>query len=226
MSVAVSGERGCCLSRQLAPESYLFAIATGFGRIGGEPAASFALAGVRHEFERRARSARWQRLCARPRTAAAMLGAVMGRVNQELHSRSASHEDYVTAGASVTAVLLVRERAYLAHIGSTAAYLARGGSLVALTKNDAFEGDRATVLIGALGLTHMLDIGIAAFALAPGDALVLAERPLPADAERLIVRFGGVEDTQGSTPDEAHTAQSIVTGVLATVFFYAMLALR
>lgn len=226
MSVAVSGERGCCLSRQLAPESYLFAIATGFGRIGGERSASLALATLRHEFERRARSARWKRLCARPRSAASLLGAIVGRVNQELHSRSASHEDYVTAGASLTAVLLVRERAYLAHIGSTAAYLARGGSLVTLTKNDAFEGDRFPVLIRALGLTRTMDIAISAFALAPGDALVLAEHPLPADAERLIVRFGGVDETQGSPPGGAHTAQSVLTGVLATVFFYAMLALR
>lgn len=226
MSVAVSGERGCSLSRQLAPDSYLFAISTGFGRIGGEPAAPLALEKLRREFERRAHSGRFRRLCGRPRTAAALLGGVMGRINNELHARSASHEDYVTAGASVTAILLIRERAYLAHIGSTAAYLARAGSLVTLTKNDAFDGDRAPVLIGALGLTHTLEIAISSFALAAGDALVLAERPLPADAERLIVRFGGVEETQGPPQDGAHTAQSIVTGVLATVFFYAMLALR
>ena len=71
---------------------------------------------------------------ARARTVAAMLGGVIARVNDELHARSASHEDYVTAGASLTAVLLLRERAYLAHVGSTAAYLARGGSVTALTK--------------------------------------------------------------------------------------------
>jgi serine/threonine protein phosphatase PrpC len=226
VSVAVSGDRGCRLSRQLGPHSYLFAVATGFGRIGGEPAAPLALGKMRSEFERRARSGRWERLCGRPHAAAALLGAVVGRVNEELHSRSASHEDYVTAGASITAVLLLRERAYLAHIGSTAAYLARGGSLVTLTKNDTFEGDRAPVLIGALGLTHTLDVAISTFALAAGDALVLAERALPADGERLVVTFGGVEETQGPAPVEAHTAQSILTGVLATVLFYAMLALR
>lgn len=37
----------------------------------------------------------------------------------------------------MTAVLLVRERAYLAHIGSTAAYLARAGSTVSLTVRSA-----------------------------------------------------------------------------------------
>jgi serine/threonine protein phosphatase PrpC len=201
-------------------------VATGFGRIDGEPAAALALARMRGEFERRARSGRIQRLCGRPRTAAAVLGAVMGRVNEELHARSASHEDYVTAGASMTAVLLMRERAYLAHIGSTAAYLARGGTLVTLTDTDAFEADGSPVLIRALGLTRMLDLTVSAFALAPGDALVLSERPLPADAERLIIKFSAAPQTQVPASAGAHTAQSIVTGILATALFYAMLAIR
>lgn len=226
MNVAVSGERGCCLSRQLSPDGYLFAVATGFGRVDGEPAAQLALGRMRAEFERRARTGRFQRLCGRPRSAAAVLGAVMSRVNEELHARSASHEDYVTAGASMTAVLLMRERAYLAHIGSTAAYLARGGSLVALTTNEAFEGENSPVLVNALGLTRMLDTTVSAFSLMAGDALVLAERPLPADAERLIVKFSATPQTQVPEAAEAHTAQSIVTGILATVLFYAMLAIR
>src|SRR5581483_6439943 len=128
----------------------------------------------------------------------------------------------VTAGASMTAVLLMRERAYLAHIGSTAAYLARGGTLVTLTDNDAFESNGSPVLIRALGLTRMLDMTVSAFALVPGDALVLAERPLPADAERLIIKFRAAPQTQVPATPGAHTATSIVTGILATALFYAM----
>jgi serine/threonine protein phosphatase PrpC len=198
----------------LAADSYLFAVATGFGRIDGEAAAPLALGRLRREFDRRARSGR------------ALKNAV-ARVNLELHARSASHEDYVTAGASMTAVLLIAERAYLAHIGSTAGYLVRGGSVIALTKNEAFDGEPGLpVLMRALGLTRTLDLAISAFALVPGDALVLTERPLPASAERLIIKFSGVEASQVPAPAGAHTAPSILTAVLATVLFYAMLAIR
>ncbi len=227
MDVAVSGDRGCALSQRLGSESYLFAVATGFGRIGGEAAAPLALGKLRHEFERRTRSGRFRHWQQRPRTVAAALSGAMARVNDELHARSASHEDYVTAGASMTAVLLIRERAYLAHIGSTAAYLARDGATVSLTKNDAFDGEQGLpILMHALGLTPTLDLAISAFALADGDALVLAGRSLPQAAERLIITFTGVAEPQVPVPVEAHTAQSILTGALATVLFYALLAIR
>ena len=217
MNVAVSGDRGCCLSQRLSDESYLFAVASGFGRIDGEPVASFALANLRQRLQR----------SPKPRSAAAMLAAVIARMNDELHARSASHEDYVTAGASMTAIFLLRERAYLAHIGSTAAYLARGGSMTALTKNDAFEdGFGRPVLIRALGLTRTLDMAVTAFALAPGDELVLAEHELPARAQRLVVTFAGAPPAEVPAPAGAHLGQSILTGVLATAFFCAMLSIR
>jgi hypothetical protein len=76
-------------------------------------------------------------------------------------------------------VLLVQERAYLAHIGSTAGYLVRD-----------------------------------------------AGRPLPETSERLIVTFSGVAEPQVPKRAEAHTAQSILTGALAAVLFYGLLAIR
>lgn len=217
MNVAVSGDRGCCLSQRLSDESYLFAVATGFGRIDGEPVASFALSNLRQRLQR----------APKPRAVAAMLGGIVARVNDELYARSASHEDYVTAGASMTAVLLLRERGYLAHVGSTAAYLARGGSVTALTKNDAFEdGFGRPVLIRALGLTRTLDMTVTAFALTPGDALVLAEHELPARAQRLVITFTGAHEAEVPASAGAHLGQSILTGVLATALFCAMLSIR
>lgn len=217
MNVAVTGDRGCCLSERLSDESYLFAVATGFGRIDGEPAASFALKNLRSRIQRAQKS----------RNVASMLKSVIARINDELHARSASHEDYVTAGVSISAVLLLRERAYLAHVGSTAAYLARGGSVTALTKNDAFSDELGRpVLIRALGLTRTLDVAVSALALAAGDALVLAEHELPARAERLVITFSGAREAEVPEHAGAHTVQSILTGVLATALFYAMLSIR
>ena len=217
MNVAVTGDRGCCLSQRLSAESYLFAVATGFGRIDGESTASFALTNLSRRMQR-------ARI---PRAVATMLGGAVARVNDELHARSASHEDYVTAGASMTAIFLLRERAYLAHVGTTAAYLARGGSVTPLTKSDAFsDGLGRPVLLRALGLTRTLHVPVSAVALAPGDTVVLSERELPARAERLVITFSGMREAEVPAPAGAHTAQSILTGVLATALFYAMLSIR
>lgn len=216
MNVAVNGDRGCCLSQELSAGSFLFAVATGFGRIDGEPSASFALTTLSRRMQR-----------ARQSRPAALLGGMFARVNDELYARSASHEDYVTAGASMTAILLLGERAYLAHVGSTAAYLARGGAMLALTKNDAFSAELGRpVLIRALGLSRSLEMGVSTFPLAAGDTLVLAERELPARAERLVVSFTGVQAAEVPAPVEAHSAQSILTGMLATALFLALLSIR
>lgn len=227
MNVVVSGNRSCCLSHQLGSDVYLFAVANGFGQIGGEAAASLALGKLDREFERRARSSRFRCARQRPRSFAGALHGALARVNDELHARSASHEDYVTAAASMTAILLVRERAYLAHIGSTAGYLMRGGSTIALTKNDSFDEEPAVpILVRALGLTPSADVVISAFALSDGDALLLAGRRLPEASEALMIKFSAVEETQVPAPIEAHTAPSILTALLATVLFYTLLAIR
>lgn len=226
MNVAVSGDRGCCLSERLASDAYIFAVANGFGRIDGVPAAALALHGLRRELERRAHSTRFRKLRHRSRTVVAALTSAILHVNSEIHARSASHEDYVTAAASLTAVLLIGSRVYLAHIGSTAGYLARNGSMVLLTHNDAFDDAGLPVLVAALGLAHSLAPAISVFALAEGDTLVLAGRALPQNAERMVITFTAGNEAEVTVPLEAHTTPSILIGGLATLIFYALLCLH
>ena len=237
MNVAVSGDRGSCLTQLLGPQTYLFAVANGFGHIEGEPIAADVLQRLQSETQRRAR---------RPKNAKNVLTAAFARVNDEVHARTASHEDYVTAGCSATAVLLIDDRAYLAHAGSTAAYLARDGYVVSLTKSDAFEGEGAVpVLTRALGLAPMVDVTSCTFTLNDGDTLVLTGRRLRELDERrrlaeclaygtdaagtdqvVIVRFAREEREQVPAPAESHSAPSVAVGVLATIVFYVMLCLR
>lgn len=238
MNVAISGDRGTCVTQPLGPHTYLFAVANGFGYVEGEPIASSVLERLKSDMQRRARRAK------NPKN---LLTAALNRVNDEVHARTASHEDYVTAGCSTTAVLLIENRAFLAHAGSTGAYLARDGYVVSLTKNDAFEGDGPVpVLTRAIGIAPAIDVAACSFTLNDGDTLVLTGRRLREADERrrlvecltygaenlagaeqmVIVRFQPDDHEQVTVPAESHSAQSVVIGVLATIAFYAMLCLR
>jgi serine/threonine protein phosphatase PrpC len=188
-----------------------------------------------------------QRRMRRARNVKNALTTALNRVNDEVHARTASHEDYVTAGCSTTAVLLVENRAYLAHAGSTGAYLARDGYVVSLTKNDAFEGEGAVpVLTRAIGVAPVIDVTACSFTLNDGDTLVLTGRRLreaderrrladaleygvhnvPGGEQMVIVRFQPEEAEQVPAPVESHSSHSVAVGVLATIMFYAMLCLH
>lgn len=237
MNVAISGDRGSCVTQRLAPQTYLFAVANGFGFVEGEPIAHNVLQRLQDEMQRRAR---------RPKNFKNALTTAFCRVNDEVHARTASHEDYITAACSVTGVLLVEDRAFLAHAGSTGAYLARDGYVVSLTKNDTFEGEGVPVLTRALGVAPTIDVAACSFTLSDGDTLVLTGRRLREAEERrrlaecltygaqesgegeqmLIVRFQPDGAEQVPAPPESQSAQSVVIGVLATIVFYAMLCIR
>jgi serine/threonine protein phosphatase PrpC len=239
MDVAISGDRACCLTQELGPDTYLFAVANGFGTVEGQPIAPAVLARLRGEFERRARGDRLRRAEHRAKGITSSLLSAFARVNEDLHARTASHEDYVTAGCSVTGVLLVQERAYLAHVGSTAAYLARDGYVVSLTKNDAFEDEGVPVLMRALVCAPTVEVAICNFSLSEGDALVLAGRRLrepqsiahstqktASGDQLLVVRYARPPQPEVPEQAESHTFATVLTGVLATVFFYALLCLK
>ena len=237
MNVAISGDRGSCITQRLAPQTYLFAVANGFGCVEGEPIAHNVLQRLQEEMQRRAR---------RPKHFKNALTTAFCRVNDEVHARTASHEDYITAACSATSVLLVENRAYLAHAGSTSAYLARDGYVVSLTKNDTFEADGIPVLTRAIGIAPTIDVAACSFTLNDGDTLVLAGRRLREADERrrlaeclayggesvaggeqmVIVRFQPEDAGQVPAAVESHSVRSVALGVLATIVFYAMLCLR
>jgi serine/threonine protein phosphatase PrpC len=215
----------------------LFAVANGFGCVEGEPIAHNVLQRLQEEMQRRAR---------RSKNFKNALTTAFCRVNDEVHARTASHEDYITAACSATGVLLVENRAFLAHAGSTGAYLARDGYVVSLTKNDTFEADRLPVLTRAIGIAPTIDVAACSFSLNDGDTLVLTGRRLREADERkrisdcleygaenvaggeqmLIIRFQPDDREQVPQAAESQSVSSVVIGVLATILFYAMLCIR
>lgn len=216
MDVAVSGDRASCLTQRLGRSTYLFAIAQGFGTIAGLSPARLALARFKHECERKAR-----------RDTSGLIAA-LGHVNGDLYLRSAAHEDYITGGASLTAILVVAGHAYLAHVGSTAAYLSRNGTIVALTKEDAFE----LILTRSLGTQSNLEVTVCSFPLSDGDTLVLASRALSdlneferaADQSVAIVRYSaGPEPPFEPAPRRGRASAYRIA--IATLVFFGLMSL-
>jgi hypothetical protein len=169
---------------QLNARTWLLAVARGFGTVDGVPMERAVLARLRAECERRLRSERFRRAIDRPPAAATALLAALARVNGDLHARSAGHDDYITAAASMTAVLVVRGHAYVIHAGSTAAYLAHGGDVVALSDDDTFDDAALPLIRRAFGTTAALDVAVSNVELDPGDVIVLVGRRVPGEVDR------------------------------------------
>jgi protein phosphatase len=165
---------------QLAPGVVLLAVADGFGSVRGMPVAKVALDVVRDALRKRVR-----RDTRDPR---AHLLAAFSNANARVFSQSGSSDDYVAGGASMTATLIVEDRAYLAHVGKSRAYLARDGGISTLTEDDALGGEEWTVarssvptemrtgplLTRTLGTQATLEASIMHLRLMHADALVLA----------------------------------------------------
>jgi len=173
MTLAIRGDRASCLSLQLGERTWLLAVARGFGQVGGVATESALLARLRAECARRARGARFRRAVAHPQTAATAILALLSRVNGDLYAATASHDDYVTAASSLTAVLVVAGRAYTIHAGATAAYLVRAGDMVALSADDVFK-ERPVPLLGRVfAAAPALDVAVSTVELEEGDLIAL-----------------------------------------------------
>jgi hypothetical protein len=128
------------------------------------------------------RSARFRRAIDRPQAAATAMLAILGRVNGALYASTASHDDYVTAAASLTAVVVVQRFAYVIHAGATAAYLARAGEITPLCVDDGLD-EQIAVLSRAFATGPALDVSVTNARLALGDAIVLLGRRVAGEAE-------------------------------------------
>lgn len=164
----------------LAPGIVLLAVAEGFGYVRGQSAPHVATTAVRDALRRRIRGDGKE-----PRAA---LMAAFSAANARIFAHSGSNDDFVASGTSLTAALIVGDRAHVAHVGRTRAYLGRDGSLSALTNDDELGGEgwsipRAIVptealagrlLTRTLGTQPTLEASITNVRLMHADSLVLA----------------------------------------------------
>lgn len=169
---------------QLGPRTWFLAVSRGFGSIDGVAIERCLLSRLRAECERRLRSDRFRRAVDRPHGAATAVLAALSRVNGELYARTAGHDDYVTAASSLTAVLVVRGRAFVMHCGGTAAYLAHRGDVIALSGDDTFDESAVPLLARALGTAPALDVAVTSVNLDEGDVIVLVGRRVRGEVDR------------------------------------------
>ncbi len=163
----------------IAPGVVLLAVAEGFGAVRGQAAPVVAALAVRDALRHRVRPD--------GRDARAALLSAFASANARVFAHSGSHDDFVASGASVTAALIVGDRAHVAHVGVTRAYLGRDGSLMALTAGDELGGDgwisartnvptealTGNLLTRTLGTQATLDATVTNVRLMHGDTLVL-----------------------------------------------------
>ena len=193
--MTISGQRRRCLGMALGSGTRAFAICEGFGTIGGIAIEDAALQQLHSILLAKARSPRFAQQLERPKAMTNLLVATISKLNTYLHQRSASHDDYVTCGASLTLVLLAGRRAYLAHLGNTAAYLSRGGYMISLTKDDSCTFDvpvgRAVavsahppILTRALASAPHVELSVCSFRVGSDDAIVLSSKRLAGFEDR------------------------------------------
>jgi protein phosphatase len=195
MEIAVGSELGgaqrrsrdACVSEALAPDVALLAVADGFGATGRVPIAEAAVALVRDFLRRKVRSGALTARNASPLTLRRLMLAAFAHANSRLFVQSGSHDDYVAAGTSLTAALIVGTSAYLGHVGEARAYLVRDDRISALTEDDALAPEssgpaKTTVGAGArtrslltrtLGTQSMLEATVTHLDLRGSDRLVL-----------------------------------------------------
>ena len=195
MELTISGQRRRCMAETLDSGVRSFAVCDGFGNVDGLAIEEVALSQLHAALAAKSRGPRFPGQLERPKVITQMLLQIFSRLNSQLYLRSASNEDYVTCGASLTLILLAGERAYLAHIGNTAAYLSRGGYMISLTKDDSCTFDvpvgRAVavsahppILTRALGSAPHVELSVCSFRVSSDDALVLASKRLAGFQDR------------------------------------------
>jgi serine/threonine protein phosphatase PrpC len=208
MEVAVTTDAGhagrhnedAWCAEQLHRNVTLLAVADGFGRIHGAPAASIALDSVNESVRRDLQAA----VPPRSLTGADVrdiLVSAFEQANHRLLQSSGGSDDQVNAASTCTAVLIVSNQAFIAHVGDARAYLFRRGELVQLTSDESLVPEFVTssggvsrlgryrpvrpVLMRALGVDAEPDAPkVSHYTLHQHDSLLLctdgAHRPLTA----------------------------------------------
>ncbi|HYK41513.1 MAG TPA: Stp1/IreP family PP2C-type Ser/Thr phosphatase, partial [Thermoanaerobaculia bacterium] len=158
----------------------LLAVCDGVGgRRAGEVASALALSSLAEEMEEQAKSC--------PRRA--MFGAAVEHVNRTVWEKA--HEDPRLEGmaTTLTAAVVCRNRAILAHVGDSRAYVFRRGAIRQVTRDQSFVQSLVTsgalseeeakqspyrnVILQAIGRKKQVEVALDAVELEEGDTLLL-----------------------------------------------------
>ncbi|HEV2908121.1 MAG TPA: protein phosphatase 2C domain-containing protein [Candidatus Eremiobacteraceae bacterium] len=124
-------------AEQLHKNVTLLAVADGFGRAHGVPAATLVLETVRDAVRRELRRATFPSRTLSPTDVRQLLVSAFTEANDRLYRLGGGSDDCVTTASTCTAVLIINDQAFIGHIGDSRAYLLRRNELVALTNDES-----------------------------------------------------------------------------------------
>lgn len=205
------------LAESLGPNVTLLAVADGFGSISrGLSIAQSALIFIRDFLRRKARAGIFSTRATSPAARRQLMLAALSYANSRLFSQSASHDDYVAGGASITATLLVGDQAFIGHVGTSRAYLLHEDALSVVTHDDAFSVDSPenvrssapagvhvrAMLTRTLGTQPTLEASVTHLELAATDRILLCtsglHRRISADEFHSVLRSEDPAESIGS----------------------------
>lgn len=124
-------------AEQLHRNVTLLGVADGFGRAHGIPAATLVLETVRDAVRRELRRATFPSRTLSPTDVRLLLVNAFSEANDRLYRLGGGSDDCVTTASTCTAVLIINDQAFIAHVGDSRAYLLRRNELVALTNDES-----------------------------------------------------------------------------------------
>ena len=124
-------------AEQLHRNVTLLGVADGFGRAHGIPAATLVLETVRDAVRRELRRATFPSRTLSPTDVRQLLVNAFSEANDRLYRLGGGSDDCVTTASTCTAVLIINDQAFIAHVGDSRAYLLRRNELVALTNDES-----------------------------------------------------------------------------------------
>lgn len=118
-----------------------------------------------------------------------LLKRAIEHANDVIYQESLSHEEYTNMGTTIVAILVHKEKMYLAHVGDSRCYLFRAGKMEQLTEDhslvrdlisrglldpeEAVDHPDRNVITRALGTNAAVDVDLQVVDLEEGDRLIL-----------------------------------------------------
>jgi PPM family protein phosphatase len=196
----------------------LYIVADGMGgRAAGEVASQMAVAAIRQHLATRTDVLVGHATnpgATPPAEVARLLGDAVAAASREVYAASMTEADRRGMGTTVTALLVSADRAFLAHVGDSRAYLVRGGRATQMSRDHSLieelvlagqitreesksaELDRLRcVLARAIGVASEVSVDVLDFELLPGDQILLCSDGLThyvTEEEISAVMLGGL----------------------------------
>lgn len=198
----------------LVPGQGLYLVADGMGgHSAGHVASGLAAREVARAIDDPAR--------ANGRTPSERLRSAVAVANDAIVMTARSREELAGMGTTLVALLAVGDRAALAHVGDSRAYLVRRGRVRQLTDDHSLVGElqrrgeltadaarehpHRHVLTRALGVRRLVEADLAEIGLVPGDVFVLCT-----DGLTTHVRDEEIAEAVREQPDPQTAAKSLV----------------